>query len=385
MKHFLTRNIILSCFLIGLFSQVSLAQDNDPFIPKSMYLDEFPYPFRSQPIDIPDRVLNKIQNLDILFLGETHTASIFLEEKHSNQKIEFNSYRLNSLNQENIYFHFINRFSKIHKEAKKCLWLEYDSNDSRIEEYLKGLSFFVSHYFLINTAKEQGWKVFAVDNWELANIDIDNFDPALDLRDQFMSKQIAQTISNGDCEKSIFPVGMAHLSGHRAYLNKYDFECKAGEEYFCESRDEYLNELVKIELDNLNLDKRIGFFIMESWSEIQTLRTREDVLTAYETGKRDFKGWNLQSANLTEALLARVDLREAYLYETDLREADLQGAILRHAVLTGAKLNKANLFGADLRGADLRLADFRKAYYDNQTLFPDNFEPKKQGMVFISE
>ena len=141
-------------------------------------------------------------------------------------------------------------FSNIHKEAKKCLWLEYDSNDPQIEKKLKGLLSTASHYYLINAAKELGWKVFPVDNKAFFNRD--NFDPANDLRDEFMSKQIAQTIKDGDCEKGIFPVGMAHLSGYRAYLNKYNLEYKV--------RDEYLNELVKIELDNLNLDKRIGFF-----------------------------------------------------------------------------------------------------------------------------
>ena len=71
MKYLIKTLILLSCF--GFLPAIS----NDPFIPKSMSLDEFPYPFKPQPIDIPDRVLNTIQNSDILFLGETHIRSIF--------------------------------------------------------------------------------------------------------------------------------------------------------------------------------------------------------------------------------------------------------------------------------------------------------------------
>ena len=325
-------------FLLTCFG-VLPAFANDPFIPKSMFLDEFPYPFKPQPIDVPDLVLNTIQNTDILFLGEKHIHSVFLAEKHSNQKTEFNSHRLNSLNQENIYFHFIDRFSKIHKTAKKCLWLEYDSNDPDIENILKGLRFSVSHYYLINTAKELGWKVFFVDNRDLPPFSL--------LRDEFMSKQIAQTIKDGHCEKGIAQNGRAHLSGYKDYPKRHDLI----------DREKFLNELVKIELENLNLDKRIDFFIMKSWSEIQILRTREDVLSAYQTGQRDFLGWNLQGADLKEALLARAYLREANLYETDLTMADMTGANLQVA-----DLRFANLRFADLKEADLRFADLRRAY-----------------------
>ena len=336
-----------------------------------MFLDEFPYPFKPQSIDIPDLVLNTIQNTDILFLGERHVDSIFLLEKHSNQKAKYISHRLDSLNQENIYFHLIDRFSKIHEEAKKCLWLEYKFNDPYLEEDLKGLHPFASHYYLINTAKAKGWKVFPVDK-----------DGSLNSRDQFMAEQIAQSIKSGLCDKGITLNGKAHLSGYTAYFNKHNLKYK--------ERDEYLNELVKIELENLNLGKRIGFFIMENWREIQILRTREDVLSAYKAGQRDFASWNLQGVNLREALLARADFQEANLRFADLQGANLYEADLRGADLVSSNLREANLKWADLRdanlrGADLREANLRGAKYNSQTQFSDNFNPKSRGMVFIFE
>ena len=207
-----------------------------------------------------------------------------------------------------------------------------------------------------------------------------------------MAEQIAQTISNGDCEKGISQNGMAHLSGVEDYFQKNNFKFQR--------RDEYLNELVKIKLENLNLDKRIGFFMMEKWSEIR--KTREDVLSAYKKGQRDFWGWNLSDADLRGAELRGVDLSLVDLTGANLQGADLRGANLEWAKLAGADLSEADLTGAnlkfanftgavlrwaDLSHADLRFADFTGTdltgtNYNSKTLFPDNFNPENQGMVF---
>jgi hypothetical protein len=79
--------------------------------------------------------------------------------------------------------------------------------------------------------------------------------------------------------------------------------------------------------------------------------TRDELLTRYEAGYRNFAFSNLYGANLYGA-----DLRGANLYGADLRGADLCGANL-----CGADLRGANLYGADLRGADLRGANLSKA------------------------
>ena len=71
--------------------------------------------------------------------------------------------------------------------------------------------------------------------------------------------------------------------------------------------------------------------------------TRDELLTAYAEGKRDFRGADLGGADLGGA-----DLRGA-----DLGGADLRGADLRSADLRSADLRGANLRGANLRGANL--------------------------------
>ena len=65
------------------------------------------------------------------------------------------------------------------------------------------------------------------------------------------------------------------------------------------------------------------------------LKTREDILLAYQDGQRDFSGWNLQGANLQKA---------------NLNGADLSHANLTNADLTGAKLEFANLWQTKLDG-----------------------------------
>jgi hypothetical protein len=90
--------------------------------------------------------------------------------------------------------------------------------------------------------------------------------------------------------------------------------------------------------------------------------TRDELLTAYAAGRRDFTSANLSGANLRSANLRSADLRSANLsgadlYGADLRSADLRSANLSGADLSGADLSGANLSGADLYGADLRSAD----------------------------
>jgi hypothetical protein len=76
--------------------------------------------------------------------------------------------------------------------------------------------------------------------------------------------------------------------------------------------------------------------------------TKDELLTAYAAGKRDFRDAYLYGADLRGA-----DLRGANLYGADLRGADLRDANLRDADLRGADLRDANLYGANLRGANL--------------------------------
>jgi uncharacterized protein YjbI with pentapeptide repeats len=88
------------------------------------------------------------------------------------------------------------------------------------------------------------------------------------------------------------------------------------------------------------------------------------------------EGAVLRGARLTGATLTAADLRRA-----DLRQASLAGADLRRADLFEARLQGADLRAADLRGADLTGAGLEGAAYDEQTRWPDGFEPKTSGAL----
>jgi hypothetical protein len=89
--------------------------------------------------------------------------------------------------------------------------------------------------------------------------------------------------------------------------------------------------------------------------------TRDELLTAYAAGERDFVGANLTRAILTWANLSGANLSEATLRGANLTGATLRGADLYKADLTEASLREADLYKADLSGATLRGADLTGA------------------------
>ena len=146
--------------------------------------------------------------------------------------------------------------------------------------------------------------------------------------------------------------------------------------------------------------------------------------TRIPKGEFDFSDAKLNkifwmSPNLRKAKLNYTKLQGAYLHYADLQgaalcHADLQGAELylaklQNAKLLFAKLQRANLISANLRGADLQDADFQDAdlreadlqgaslhrainlggvnlslaKYNDETMFPSEFNPKSKGMKHI--
>jgi hypothetical protein len=83
---------------------------------------------------------------------------------------------------------------------------------------------------------------------------------------------------------------------------------------------------------------------------------------------------------------ARVELAHRVgLRGRNLRGADLAGAFLQDVDLSDADLRNADLRGADLRGAHLRGADLTGARYDENTCWPEGFEPRQHGAVLVHQ
>jgi uncharacterized protein YjbI with pentapeptide repeats len=90
---------------------------------------------------------------------------------------------------------------------------------------------------------------------------------------------------------------------------------------------------------------------------------------------RAFAGANLAGAYLAGANLAGAYLAGANLAGAYLAGANLAGAYLTRANLTRANLTRANLTGANLSGANLTGANLTGAVADQNTRWPDGFDP----------
>lgn len=89
--------------------------------------------------------------------------------------------------------------------------------------------------------------------------------------------------------------------------------------------------------------------------------TREELIQAYQSGQRDFRG--------------------VILRRTNLGGTDLRGTVLRGTDLIGANLQGADLRGADLRGADLQGANLRGIYLGDQWIIQGGI--RSDGYAFF--
>ncbi len=71
------------------------------------------------------------------------------------------------------------------------------------------------------------------------------------------------------------------------------------------------------------------------------------------------------------------DLTRAKLGRTNLSGADLQGADLK-----GADLSSASLPKADLSWTDFHWLEDTGAFADEDTVWPEGFDPKAAGVIF---
>ena len=97
--------------------------------------------------------------------------------------------------------------------------------------------------------------------------------------------------------------------------------------------------------------------------------TADEILTAYESGRKDFSMkdfsmQDLQKATLSElkvrnSKLVRVNFQGADLNHSNFTNCDLRQVMFRNADLNKCLFNSSNLEGVDLRGANLNSANFK--------------------------
>jgi uncharacterized protein YjbI with pentapeptide repeats len=83
----------------------------------------------------------------------------------------------------------------------------------------------------------------------------------------------------------------------------------------------------------------------------------------------------LRNADAAGANLEAINLENADLHVCDFSLADLSLANFRNTKFYQCDLKRARLFGTDFQGADFREVHLRFALYNEETRFPDGFDP----------
>lgn len=113
-------------------------------------------------------------------------------------------------------------------------------------------------------------------------------------------------------------------------------------------------------------------------------------LAGAQLAEANMQGTHLLGANLSGANLANAHLEEAQMQWASFLTANLSGAHLIGANMVGSELQSANLAGANLCGANLEDAHLawvrlRGARYNEQTRWPENFDPPGAGAIRVED
>ena len=110
-----------------------------------------------------------------------------------------------------------------------------------------------------------------------------------------------------------------------------------------------------------------------------------DLVDRYNAGERDFVDAKLDRVDLSGVNLSGADLSGAYLYGANLEGADLSQTTLIATTFFRANLDNADLRGANMERALLVGATLSGTKYDDDTIWPDKYEPEAYGAVKSTE
>jgi uncharacterized protein YjbI with pentapeptide repeats len=97
----------------------------------------------------------------------------------------------------------------------------------------------------------------------------------------------------------------------------------------------------------------------------------------------DFSGSTISGGSLQGSNLQGANFEKAVLSDCRFPDSDLRAANLREANLKNLYAPQARFEGADLTGAVLGKPDLQRATFDDNTKWPQGFDPEKHGAVKI--
>lgn len=161
--------------------------------------------------------------------------------------------------------------------------------------------------------------------------------------------------------------------------------------YTCETVDG-VAKLNGVDLCGVNME----FFYLRSVEAVGTYFSGSNLCGAILAEgclkEANFQGVMAIEINLSEAdlsnsvfcksLVTKADFSDANMAACDFSECNAQETKFENANVEFANFGETDLRGADFRVKEIRTANLKGAEYNADTLFPDDFDPEKAGMVF---
>ena len=113
--------------------------------------------------------------------------------------------------------------------------------------------------------------------------------------------------------------------------------------------------------------------------------------TNYIFTKSNFYRTNFSNSTFNNTNLSMCNLAETTFDNSELQFTDFSKSNLTDASFANAIFNEridfvgATLLGSDFSNTDLEYANLRGALYNNETIFPEDFSPKENKMIFIDD
>ena len=123
--------------------------------------------------------------------------------------------------------------------------------------------------------------------------------------------------------------------------------------------------------NNSNLNKKI--IRNKNIKEISFIKSNLD--------KVDFKNCKLEKCDFWEANLYHTNFNNSRLKNCIFTDTDLRKTFFLNSILIDSNLSHTNLKGVNFQSAQFTNVNLRDAIFDNQTKWPNNFNPKDYGAI----
>jgi uncharacterized protein YjbI with pentapeptide repeats len=203
------------------------------------------------------------------------------------------------------------------------------------------------------------------DNVSLRGIDVPNADlSGIELENVDLSSSDLQKVK---FEKAILNGSNFHFSK----LHEVDFsQCKLNNTDFTQAT--LINsKFFKTELYNAKMNTCILDGATINYCHFDGVSLCSSDLRRITANNSSLKNSHIQCAYFQESKLYKINFSNS-----DLSYSDFTGANL-----TGSNLTGASLQGANFESVDLELVEMKGAFYDDETKFPEGFDPYKNGLI----